>query len=150
MREFFSLNNAYRSYHPRQLFTSGDSKTLILFPRKSSHKAYLYTVRVINNSACYVKTKRKAKSPWIFIISSFIQFLCQVDLAVHKWEKRWKHTEARSSCTRISNISHDVLLGYSLPLTVQVGWRRTRWNEEILDVWEKQAFIRDARGESFA
>ena len=31
------------------------------------------------------------------MISSFIQFRCQVDLAVTKWEKRWKHIEARFS-----------------------------------------------------
>ena len=49
IREFFSLNNSYRSCHPRRRFESGDSKALIPYPRKRSHRAYLYTIRVIDN-----------------------------------------------------------------------------------------------------
>ena len=71
-----------------------------------------------------------------FMISSYIQIVCQLDSAFHKWGKHWKRIEARSSDTTISNIFHDVLLSYSSPLTVQVGWRRTLWNAEILDVRE--------------
>ena len=58
--------------------------------------------------------------------------------------------KARPFYTRTSNISHDALPNYSSPLTAQVGWRRTHWNEEILDARENYAFVTDARGESFA
>ena len=150
IREFFSPNHPYRFYHSRQRFRSGESKTVLLFPRKRSHNAYLYTMQVIDHSSTMLKRNEK---PEVHEFRDFEFYPVSVSSrrSVPQMRKSLRaYWSAFLLHTRISNITHNVLLRYSLPLTVHVGWKRISRNEEILDVREKYAFITNARGKVFA